>query len=111
MEILSALERIYEIFSVPKDCCNSSNLFCDISSTLTCAPDLKPFLIASVPATPAPTTVTSLALTFSIAPNKVPRPLFGFNKKYWPTTRLICPAILLIGDRSGKEPSSAVTVS
>ena len=78
---------------------------------LTCAPESIPFLIASLPATPAPTTETSRACIFSKFPNKVPMPLLGFNRKYWPTTRLMRPAILLIGAKRGRLPSFAVTVS
>ena len=70
-----------------------------------------PFLIASLPATPAPTTETSRACMFSKFPKRVPMPLFGLRRKYCPTTKLILPAILLIGANNGRLPSLEVTVS
>ena len=109
IELLS--DKIYSILLVPNCSLSSSSLFCERSNIFKCASLAIAFLIASVPATPAPITVTTRRFMFSTEPRIVPIPPLGLSRKYWPTTTLIWPAILLIGARSGNDPSEDVTVS
>ena len=96
---------------VPNCSLSSSNLFGERSNIFKCASFAIAFLIASMPATPAPITVTTRRSMLSTEPRIVPIPPLGLSRKYCPTTTLIWPAILLIGAKSGNDPSEEVTVS
>ena len=73
---------MYSILLSPSSDFNSDNLFSESSIIFTYAPFAWAFFMASVPATPAPITVTTLGSKFETFPSNVPFPLLCFNKLF-----------------------------